>query len=142
MCRIDYQWKIYGILDFKRLYNADNNTLNPNHTLGMQLIVSKIVNSLGEADYINGIPPDIEVYENLYNFLPFGDTNEPLLRAALDDIKGVIAAKSAKKPLLSHEPFKITKGLPHLNDKMYIDPEKINKIRQHLILPAPNPVPR
>jgi carboxyl-terminal processing protease len=134
--------KFVGSWTLKDYIDADNTTLNPNHTLGMQLIVSKIVNSLGEADYVNGIPPDIEVNEDLLNFLPFGDTNDPLLRAALDDIKGIIAAKSAKKPLLPLEPFNITKGLPHLSDEMYLDPVKMNKIKQHLILPAPNPVPR
>lgn len=118
--------KFVGSTTFKDWIDYEKGIVNPKHTLGMQLIIAKIVNSAGEADYINGIPPDIEVMEDLYNFLPFGDTDEPLLRAALDDIRGVIAAKSAGKPLLPVKSMSVTKGRPELDDVMYLEPFTIN----------------
>lgn len=121
--------KFVGSWTLKDWIDSESDAVNPNHTLGMQLIVAKIVNSMGVADYINGIPPDIEVMEDLHNFLPFGDTREPMLKAALDDIKGVLAAKSAKKPLWPVKKQEITKGWPYLSDEMYMDPVELQKIR-------------
>ncbi|MFV0565067.1 MAG: S41 family peptidase [Flavobacteriaceae bacterium] len=65
-------------------------TANPNHLYAMQPIVFKIFNKNGESDYTQGFTPDIEVkeYEYWNNILPFGDENEVVLKAALDDISG------------------------------------------------------
>ncbi len=133
--------KFVGSITLKDWIDYNNNVLNPNHTLGMQLIVNKIVNSLGQADYIDGIPPDIRVQEDLLSFLPFGDTDEPLLRAALDDIRGILASKAAKQALFPAKSIEITKGRPYLIDQMYIDPVEINK-PDSSTLPVPIPVPR
>jgi len=61
------------------------------HLNAMQPIVFQIYNKNGESDYTQGFTPDIEVKE--YQFwnaiLPFGDENEVVLKAALDDIKGL-----------------------------------------------------
>lgn len=55
---------------------------------GLQPIVLKSVNKNGEADYgtINGFTPDIIVEDKLLPYLPFGNTEETLLHAALVDI--------------------------------------------------------
>ena len=51
---------------------------------GMQPIIVKLANAKNFSDFGNGFTPDVEIseYEHL-PFLPFGDTNEPMLRAAL-----------------------------------------------------------
>ncbi|MEL4307521.1 S41 family peptidase [Joostella sp. CR20] len=72
---------------------TNSNNRNPNHTVGLQPIVFQIFNSLDENDYDDGFEPNIEVNEAAYaaTILPFGDPNEVMLRAALDDIAGTSA---------------------------------------------------
>ncbi len=57
---------------------------------GMQPIVLKTVNALGESEYgtKTGFLPDVEVADNLLPFKEFGDTKETLLNATLKDMFG------------------------------------------------------
>ncbi|ALJ06424.1 hypothetical protein APS56_15335 [Pseudalgibacter alginicilyticus] len=73
---------------------------NPTHTIAMQPIVFQIFNKNGESDYTQGFTPDIEVIEPQYwnNILEFGDENEVILKAALDDIRGIVSKNSMTKP--------------------------------------------
>ena len=59
---------------------------NYNHW-ALQPIVMKAYNSLGNSDYSAGFIPDIEVSENS-ELVPFGNTADPLLGAALGAISG------------------------------------------------------
>jgi len=43
---------------------------------------------------VNGFSPDFEAEEDIANLLPFGDVNEPMLKAALNAINGVPQTKS------------------------------------------------
>ncbi|MBD2703035.1 PDZ domain-containing protein [Spirosoma sp. BT702] len=61
---------------------------------GMQPIVFKSYNSLGQSDYSTGFKPSIEVEEPL-TLLPLGDTNEAMLRTAFNQISG--AATSGRQ---------------------------------------------
>ena len=74
-------------------------TANPKHLNAMQPIVFQIFNKNGESDYTQGFAPDIEVKEYQFwnNILPFGDENEVVLKAALDDIRGVTTKIVTKK---------------------------------------------
>ncbi|GAB4025185.1 S41 family peptidase [Spirosoma koreense] len=56
-------------------------------TWGMQPIVFRSYNSLGQSDYATGFTPNVEVDEPI-NLLPLGDTNEALLNTALGQIAG------------------------------------------------------
>lgn len=68
------------------------------HKNAMQPIVFQIYNKLGESDYTQGFVPDIEIEEwkSWKNILAYGDENEVLLKAALDDIKGIISKQDLK----------------------------------------------
>lgn len=68
------------------------------HVKAMQPIVFQIFNKLGESDYTQGFAPDVQIEEwrSWKNILPYGDENEVLLKAALDDIKGVAAKQDFK----------------------------------------------
>lgn len=68
-------------------------TANTAHRNAMQPIVFQIYNKLGQSDYNNGFEPNIlvEEFKSWKNILPFGDENEVLLKAALNDIRGVAA---------------------------------------------------
>ena len=54
---------------------------------GMQPIVFKSYNSVGQSDYSTGFTPGVEVDESI-NLLPLGDTNEAMLNEALYQITG------------------------------------------------------
>ncbi len=72
------------------LQDTDNTgKVNPNDPWALQPIVVKILNSQGISDFVNGLVPDITVEEDIANLLPFGNLNEPLLQAALNDIQGL-----------------------------------------------------
>ncbi len=73
---------IYDSPNFQR----DHNQLNTTHTYAMLPLILTVVNANGEGEYINGLPPDIEIIEYLNEMLPLGDPDEPLLQAALDNI--------------------------------------------------------
>lgn len=68
---------------------------------GMQPIVLRYANALGETDFKNGFAPNFYVEDDLFSGVPLGDKQEPLLNKALQLITGseVIAMKSAKTPM-------------------------------------------
>ena len=71
------------------LYDSENfgrEGANPNHTYAMQPLVLKSLNAQGVTDYDNGLSPDITLSEDIGNLGMLGDENEPLLKAAIDDI--------------------------------------------------------
>ena len=62
---------------------------------GLQPIIFKIVNSLGQSDYgtVNGFMPNYEVVDNVMPYKLLGDPEETLLNATLNVI-GPVAYKS------------------------------------------------
>lgn len=77
----------------------DERTANPAHKNAMQPIVFQIFNKDGQSDYTQGFIPDIEIKEYQYwdQILPFGDPNEVVLKAALDNIQGIAPKVSSLK---------------------------------------------
>ncbi|WP_103865644.1 S41 family peptidase [Aquimarina sp. I32.4] len=79
------------------VYDSDNfrrDNANTGHTYAMQPLVLKSINSVGFTDYFNGFAPNVQVDEEFSNLGILGDQNEPLLRAAIDNILGTRSAKS------------------------------------------------
>lgn len=75
------------------LYDSPNFTkkdVNPNHTYAMQPIVLKYVNKNGES-VAGGLEPDLYQTEDIGNLGVIGDSDEPMLRTAINDILGVSA---------------------------------------------------
>ena len=102
---------------------TNENSANTTHLNAMQPIVFQIYNKLGQSDYTQGFPPDIEVKEWTFwnNILPFGDENEVVLKTALDDIRGV-AAKSVSTSLFKNMKVLDVSQLENRFEKeMYID---------------------
>ena len=91
---------------------TDLNNRSSAHTIGMQPIVFQIFNKNDQNDYDDGFVPKEEVLEwHFYkNILPFGDTNEALLRATLDDMLGGSGGK--------HEGLKADKSALKMKDKL------------------------
>lgn len=64
---------------------------DPDNKYGLLPIIFKDANKNGESEFSEGFLPNIQGVElrNQNRLLPFGDTNELLLKLALDRIKGV-----------------------------------------------------
>ncbi len=103
---------------------ASESRANPAHKYAMQPIVFQIYNKDGESDYIQGFSPDIVVNEYNYwnNLLPLGDRNEALLKAALDDISGVVSKQELSKAQLQAKLIELTLPEERFDKEMYIDP--------------------
>ena len=69
---------------------TDESVADSSHKHALQPIVFQIFNKNNQSDYTNGFEPDILVEEWKYwdAILPFGDENEVVLKAALNNIKG------------------------------------------------------
>lgn len=65
---------------------------------GLQPIVLRYANSQGVTDFKEGFAPDIPVEEDLFDGIPLGDKQDPLLKAAIEDITGteIMALKKAR----------------------------------------------
>lgn len=64
--------------------------VNSRHNYAMQPIIVEAVNK-NNGSALGGIPADVEISEDITNLGVLGDSNEPLLRAAINDIIGVSA---------------------------------------------------
>lgn len=62
---------------------------NPSNKYGMLPIISRSFNSLDQSEYTNGFLPNVEAKESSERLKPLGDTNELLLRKAIEKITGV-----------------------------------------------------
>jgi C-terminal processing protease CtpA/Prc len=68
-----------------------NDDENPENKWGLQPIVVKVYNSVGESDYSNGFTPDVLHKDNSLYLQPLGDTKEALLSQAIAQITGTAA---------------------------------------------------
>ena len=104
-------------------YSASG-TINPNHKWAMQPIVLKIINSEGFGDYTSGLVPDVAAGEDYINLLPFGDPEEPMLKAVIDHITGSSGKGSAiRGPIegIDYEVVADSRDFRPLSREMYIE---------------------
>lgn len=86
------------------LYDSDNFRrlqANPGHTYAMQPLVLKSLNAVGFTDYFEGFAPDIELEEDFNNPGILGTPEEPLFKAALDNIFARKSLKNSNKTTFS-----------------------------------------
>jgi C-terminal processing protease CtpA/Prc len=110
--------------DFTSIASADNS-----HLYAMQPIVFQIYNKLGQSDYTQGFVPDIEVKEFEYwnNILPFGDENEVVLKAALDDIRGFSAKTQPTAPYKNMRALEVKPLENKFEKEMYLQQDHFQK---------------
>lgn len=61
-------------------------------------IVSKYSNATGYTDFVDGLPPDYEIDDDMFHAVPFGDKRDPMLAKAIELATGKsVSAKSLKK---------------------------------------------
>lgn len=101
----------------------ENGEVNPNHTWAMQPITLKIANSNGYSEFINGLTPDIDGKESALNLMQLGDTEETLLKLALDHIRGIETKSATLEDVISFKSLKSSKDFLRFNKDMYVEPE-------------------
>lgn len=108
---------------------TNESSSNSAHLYAMQPIVFQIYNKLDQSDYTQGFVPDIEVKEYQYwnMILPFGDENEVVLKAALDDIRGVSARETKSLKFSEIKEFEVSKLEKRFDKEMYITDEFFNR---------------
>ena len=76
-----------------------NRTINPDHSYAISPITFRVANSEGFSDYANGLNPSdgFELTEDVLNMGVLGESDEPLLALALNDIIG----NSARLPIIT-----------------------------------------
>lgn len=77
-------------------------------------IVTKYANADGYTDFVDGLTPDIEIDDEQLCSYPFGDTSDPMLAQAIEEITGV-TAKSTRKALPGVD---ISKKLIHYKEEL------------------------
>ncbi|HEX7411404.1 MAG TPA: hypothetical protein VF298_04610, partial [Bacteroidales bacterium] len=104
-----------------------NGNVNPNDKWAMQPIVVKIANSNGVSDFVDGLIPDFVAEEDIANLMPFGNENETLLKAVLNNIKGLPQTRSTlkSKELGLNKVFD-SQDLKPFSKQMYINKFKKN----------------
>ena len=73
------------------LYDSENfrrQDVNPNHFYAIQPLIYTYSNAAGVVGPPSGITPNFEIAEDLSNLGTLGNTEEPLLKAALDQVLG------------------------------------------------------
>ncbi|HYQ59317.1 MAG TPA: S41 family peptidase [Draconibacterium sp.] len=97
--------KFTGSLTYFPSEYLDNASAEEISNWAIQPIVIRYANFAGVTEFKDGFAPDIPADDNLLNAVPLGDKNDPLFKAAIEDITGtpVIAMKSAKKVNLQYQ---------------------------------------
>jgi len=108
---------------------TSESSANSAHLYAMQPIVFQIYNKLDQSDYTLGFVPNIEVKEYQFwnNILPFGDENEVVLKAALDDIRGVSAKQTKSLKYSEIKEIEVSKLEKRFDKEMYITDEFFNQ---------------
>lgn len=88
-------------------------TKNPNHQWALLPITFGFFNSIGFGDYANGFSPNVAADEDLGSLGVLGETNEPLLKKALEVISGQLSsdALTTKKIPWSFNEVPIEEGM-------------------------------
>jgi carboxyl-terminal processing protease len=103
---------------------------NPSDKWAMQPIIVKFANSQGVTDYVNGLTPDIMAYEDFAGLMPFGDPNETLLKAVLNDMQGVVVtAQTLKSTQMGLKKITDSRTFKRHAKDMYINPETLKGLK-------------
>ncbi|MCF8224216.1 MAG: hypothetical protein K9J25_13855 [Bacteroidales bacterium] len=100
----------------------EQGNVNPKHKWAMQPITLKLANVDGVSDYVNGLDVDLEATEDYANLLPFGDPDEPLLKAVKDYILGTKSATFSRLVEgVDYEVIADSRDFKPLSKEMYLE---------------------
>jgi C-terminal processing protease CtpA/Prc len=94
---------VVGTNTFGKFYGAyvlTGTRATPPNNYAIAPVTLKYANAAGVTDFVDGLEPDIEVREDIFDTSPLGDPSDPLLGAALQHIKdGVVSTKQVAPTL-------------------------------------------
>lgn len=93
--------------------NFSRQQASPSHTYVMLPLVFKTANKVGNTDFVDGLFPEITLKENFFNLGQLGESDEPLLAAALSEIQAL--------PRDSHRDFEQLKEISKVNADSPLD---------------------
>ena len=99
--------------------------INPNHKWALQPIVLKVSNVDNVTDFTQGLTPDIYQPEDYFNLGILGDTQEPLLKTALEYIDNQPIAIYSRTSTLNEIYYKDAA----LSDAMYLNSEILKYLK-------------
>ena len=101
---------------------------NPNHRWAMQPIIAKVANAQNFYEYGDGFTPDIEVDEIEFfgEIKPFGDPEEHLLQAAINDILGLPQTSRVDRAGVNVKSIFNSSLKGRFSDELYIIPGGID----------------
>lgn len=106
------------IYDSPELVNKKG--VNPLHNYALQPLIFKISNANDVSDFDDGLSPSITYEEQLGAFGTLGDVEEPLLKKALNAIKGIDDDRSSR---INNNPLKLIKLKDSYKELMYLSLE-------------------
>jgi C-terminal processing protease CtpA/Prc len=110
-----------------------NNTGNitPGNLWGLQPLIGRNENSVGDSNYTSGLVPDVLIEESLLNLGILGEVDEPLLAEAISQITGV-TTKGFREKIIPMRTIMDSNDFTVLKDNMYVDLTDKN-----LVIPTP-----
>lgn len=97
------------------------------HNYAIIPLVLKYQNAEGFTDFINGLAPDLKVYDDLLHAKPFGDLTDPILATAIETLTGRSPTTARLKPSIPYNKLenidKLRKGSILMPDQ--VDLEKL-----------------
>ncbi|MBO0322440.1 carboxyl-terminal protease [Muricauda sp. CAU 1633] len=100
--------------------SSRENNINSDNSWGLQPLVGRNENADGFYDYTDGLSPDIILLEDIANLGVLGDSNEPLLARAIEEITGISSKKSFATQMPAKS-FASSRLLTPTRDNMYLD---------------------
>ncbi|MEO1009882.1 MAG: S41 family peptidase [Bacteroidota bacterium] len=73
--------------------------INPDNQWAIQPLLGRNENAAGFSDYTAGLPPDLEIGEDIGNLGALGEVDEPLLARALENITGATSKRALATPM-------------------------------------------
>ncbi|WGK64183.1 S41 family peptidase [Croceiramulus getboli] len=104
--------------------NFSRSQANPNHRYVMLPLVLRSVNSVGFTDYADGISPaaNLTIAEDFANLGALGDTNEPFLALALEQITGMTKSQALKNTKVMQRLYEEEQNSPIYQRMIVNDP--------------------
>jgi hypothetical protein len=120
-------------LGYSAYQYTGNNTGNitPGNLWGLQPLIGRNENSVGDSNYTSGLVPDVLIEESLLNLGILGEVDEPLLAEAISQITGV-TTKGFREKIIPMRTIMDSNDFTVLKDNMYVDLTDKN-----LVIPTP-----
>jgi carboxyl-terminal processing protease len=75
----------------------------PAHNYAIMPLILKYQNSIGFTDFVNGLAPDFEIDDDLFNAKPLGDIGDPIYAKAVEVLTGKTTSAARMRPSVPYD---------------------------------------